>query len=88
MLFLVYAESANYCGYGEYYVVNATNHEDAEEQVKPEAESYFHEQDYDDLLDDFGADGADDMEYSNIVRVEEFNESHPDWAYKEEFNHI
>lgn len=86
--FLVYTESANYVGYGEYYVVNAISKEDAEEQVKPEAESYFYEQDYGLLLEDFGEDGVNDVEYSSIVSVEEFNPEHPDWAYKEEFTHI
>lgn len=88
MLFLVYAESANYVGYGEYFVVEAANSEDASDLVKPGAESYFYEQDYDQLLEDFGVDGANDMEYSSIVSVEEFNTEHPDWVYREEFSHI
>lgn len=88
MLFLVYAESANYGGYGEHYVVEALSEEEAHDLVEDEAESYFRDQDYDSLVEDHGEEDADNMAYSHIVSIEEFTESHKDWKYKEEFNYI
>jgi hypothetical protein len=44
-LYVVYFESANYCGYGEHCLVWATSPEDAENEATSYAEDFYYEQD-------------------------------------------
>jgi hypothetical protein len=79
MLYIVYAESANYCGYGQHFVVEANDEEDARELTLDVSEDYFREQDESQLEEEeYDLDG---MIYSNIQTVEEFNPEHDSWKY-------
>jgi hypothetical protein len=79
MLYIIYAESANYCGYGQHFVVEANSQDRAEQLAFDACEDYFREQDESQLEDDeFDLDG---MMYSNIVTVEPFDADHDSWKY-------
>jgi hypothetical protein len=79
MLYIIYAESANYCGYGQHFVVEADSETQAEELAYDTCEDYFREQDESQLEDDlFNLDG---MVYSNIMTVEPFDAAHDSWKY-------
>ena len=79
MLYIVYADSANYCGYGQHFVVEAADKEIARELTLDAAEEYFREQDEEQLEED-GYD-LDEMVYSTIETVQEFNTEHDSWKY-------
>jgi hypothetical protein len=79
MLYIVYCESANYAGYGQYFVVEAQSKAEAGFLVEPVAEDYFREQDEDQLVEE--ALDLDGMSYSTIETVEVFNELHYSWKY-------
>ena len=79
MLYIVYAESANYCGYGQHFVVEAQDEESASELTLDVAEDYFREQDEAELEEE-GYD-LDGMMYSNIKTVEAFDAEHDSWKY-------
>lgn len=44
-LYVVYFQSANYCGYGEYCLVWATDPTDAQKEATAYAEDFYYEQD-------------------------------------------
>lgn len=79
MLYIIYAESANYCGYGQHFVVEAQDEEAARELTLEAAEDYFREQD-EAQLEEEGFD-LDGMMYSNIETVEPFDAEHDSWKY-------
>ena len=79
MLYLVYCESANYCGYGQHFVVEAPDRYTAESLVEPMAEDYFYEQDGPQLEEE--EIDQEGMVYSSIMQVEEFGPEHADWKY-------
>jgi len=75
-LWIVYFESANYCGYGQHCLVWATDEDDARDQATSYAYNYYFEEDGDQVKEDAGweEDSGEDfddtgMEYANIVRV-------------------
>lgn len=76
--FLGYAESANYAGYGEWYVAKAEDIDEAHSMVSEAAEEYYYEQDNDQILseaDDFGFDPDEGFEgpYASVMRVFELS---------------
>ena len=77
MLYLIYAESANYCGYGMYFVVNADNESDAHAAAEMSVEEYFYEQDDEQCQED----GIFEGPYGSIVRIEEFGPEHEAWKH-------
>lgn len=79
MLYIVYAESANYAGYGQHFVVEADNESEAEELVLDATEDYFREQD-ESQLEEEGHD-MDGMMFATVQTVEEFNPEHDSWKY-------
>lgn len=79
MLYIVYAESANYCGYGQHFVVEAQDEEDARELTLDTAEEYFREQDESQLEEE--EHDLDGMIYSNIQTVEPFDVEHDSCKY-------
>ena len=79
MLYIIYAESANYCGYGQHFVVEADNVFQAEELAEQACDDYFREQD-EEQLEEEGYD-LDGMTYSNIMTTELFNAEHDSWKY-------
>jgi hypothetical protein len=79
MLYIIYAESASYCGYGQHFVVAAENESQAEELALDATEDYFREQD-EAQLEEEGYD-LDGIMYSNIMTVEPFDEAHDSWKY-------
>lgn len=79
MLYIIYAESANYCGYGQHFVVEADNEAQAEELAYGEIEDYFREQDESQLEEEgYGLDG---IVFGNIETTEPFDEAHDSWKY-------
>ena len=69
MLYLIYAESANYCGYGQHFVVEALHKVGAEDLAVDAIDEYFYEQDEEQLLEErYDLDG---MVYHNIISIEE-----------------
>jgi hypothetical protein len=79
MLYIVYAESANYCGYGQHFVVEADSETQAEELALDACEDYFREQDESQLEEE--EHDLDGMMYSSITTVEPFDEVHDSWKY-------
>lgn len=78
MLYIVYAESAHYAGYGQHWVVEAEDESEAEDLVQPEADDYFFDQDSEQLVDD----GLDEEGiFASIIRVEKFGPEHESWEY-------
>jgi hypothetical protein len=78
MKYIIFAESANYCGYGQHFVVlNALSEEDAHTQAEAEIEEYFYEQDSDQLEEE----GQEADTYGSVVSIEEFDETHSTWKY-------
>ena len=82
MLFIVYAESANYCGYGQHFVVEAETEAHAEDLAEEYIEEYFREQD-EAQLEEEGHD-IDGMMFGNIQTTEPFDEVHDSWKYSQE----
>jgi hypothetical protein len=80
MLYIVYAESANYCGYGQHFVVEANDEVEAQDFTEEAAEEYFCEQDRDQLEEDGWYD-LDGMIFADIKSVEEFGPGHTSWEF-------
>jgi len=78
MLYIIYAESANYAGYGQHFVVEADDETQAEELALDAIEDYFREQDESQLEEEHDLDG---MMYSNIMITEPFDAAHDFWKY-------
>jgi hypothetical protein len=78
MLYIIYAESANYCGYGQHFVVEA-NEVEAQELALDVIEDYFREQD-ESQLEEEGHD-LDGMMYSSIQTIELFDAEHDSWKF-------
>jgi hypothetical protein len=79
MLYIIYCESANYCGYGQHFVVAADSEAQAEELALDACEDYFREQD-ESQLEEEGYD-LDGMMYSSIMTTEPFDAAHDSWKY-------
>jgi len=79
MLYIIYCESANYCGYGQHFVVEADNEVEAEDLAEDYIEEYFREQD-EAQLEEEGYD-LDGMMFGNIQTTEPFDEAHDSWKY-------
>lgn len=69
--YLVYTESANYAGAGEWFITKAADIDEAEMKVSGAAEEYWMEQDQDQYLDEYGDE--DGVDYSTIQRIYEFS---------------
>ncbi len=79
-LWLVYFESANYIGCGEYCVVTADSEDAAREAAIGYAEEFYYEQDACQWEDD--NEGCENEgPWASIVYVVEFNESHELWKH-------
>ena len=79
MLYIIYAESANYCGYGQHFVVEAINEDDASAVAEQQIEEYFFDQDWDQLEEDYGPDF--EGPHGSVVSVEEFGPDHESWKF-------
>lgn len=77
-LWIVYFESANYCGYGEYCVVRADDSTNAEIIAESYAEDNYCEEDSDQWYDE---NGHDPDRWAEIKKVELFDEGHECWQY-------
>lgn len=77
MLYLVYAESYHYCGYGQHFVVEALSEEHATELCETAIDEYFYEQDGSQLEEE----GIEDGPYGNVLTVEPFDSTHESWQY-------
>lgn len=77
-LYVVYFESANYCGAGEYVLVWATDEDDALSNfdLAIYAEDFYREQDQEQYNEEAGIDEDDEqcwdegVQWANIVRAE------------------
>jgi hypothetical protein len=65
-LYVVYFESANYCGYGEHCLVWATDEDDARDKASDWADEFYREQDLYQYKEEYGNDDEDE-EYLNGV---------------------
>lgn len=68
-LFVVYFESANYCGYGEHCLVWATDEYDAREAASSYAENFYYEQDYDQWEEEIEGCDDSDVSWATITEV-------------------
>ncbi len=78
-LFILYFESANYCGYGHHAVVRAQDEQEACDKAAPFMEEYFQEQDEDQYIEENG--DADDVIWANMVSCEPLDKNHESWQY-------
>lgn len=84
-LYLVYFESANYAGYGEHILVEAESEDAAREAVDPYANEFYYAEDAQQLEEEeIDCEGF----YATIVSVEEFNESHESWEYRDTYTRL
>lgn len=82
MLWLVYFESAYYCGYGSHCVVKAESAAVAEELAQEYADTYYHEEDREQYAEENGDDAADEQSHwADVQTVEKFTEAHDSWKY-------
>jgi len=79
MLYIVYCESANYCGYGQHFVVEADNEVEAEDSVAEASEEYFCEQDRDQLEEE--EHDLEGMTFATTISVEPFGPEHKSWEF-------
>jgi hypothetical protein len=84
MFWLIYAESANYCGYGQHFVVEAETDEIAEYIAEASMNAYFYERDVDELVED-DIDADENCLYT-ICSTEQFDETHEHWGWYNEPN--
>lgn len=61
-LYVVYFESANYCGYGEHCLVWAEDEVDAIDQATEYAEEHYRVEDYDQFVEEHGEEAADECD--------------------------
>jgi len=78
MLWIIYAESALYCGYGQHFVVEALNKSSAEFLADADMQEYFYEQDYDQAVEE--GQKAEAGTYS-IMSCEPFGPDHESWEF-------
>lgn len=81
MLFLIYAASSVYDGYGQHFVVRADDEDQAEDLAFISIEDYFYEVDKDYYAEDIGEGECEDPPYSCIIHINEFTPEHPQWQY-------
>jgi hypothetical protein len=79
MLYIVYAKSANYAGYGQHFVVAAENYTQAEDLAQDYIEEFYREQDEYQLVEE-GHD-LDGMVFGSIETTEPFNQGHDLYKY-------
>ena len=78
MLYLIYAESANYAGYGQHFVVEAADEDEARSAAEDAINEYFYEQDGEQLEEeDVDCEGF----YGSICSCEEFGPGHKTWEF-------
>jgi hypothetical protein len=78
-LFILYFESANYCGYGHHAVVRALDEQEAWDKAVPFMEEYFQEQDQDQYIEENGDDEG--VVWSNMISCEPLDKNHEDWKF-------
>jgi hypothetical protein len=83
-MWIIYFESANYCGYGEYCIVNAETEDEARNIAEPYAESHYYDEDSDQYYQDYEGEEAEC--WASIMRVEEFGPEHDCWEYYQDPN--
>lgn len=69
-LYVVYFESANYCGYGEHVLVWATDVEDARDAAEGYASDFYCDQDQDQYIEEHGDEDLDGVAWASIRSVE------------------
>lgn len=82
-LYVVYFESANYCGAGEYVLVWATDEDDAmsNDALIEYAEDYYRDQDYEQYMEENDGEEPDGVGWANIQSAELLSESeHEEYA--------
>ncbi len=88
MLYIIYAESLNYCGYGQHFVVEAESSEEAEFKATGVIEEFFYDQDSEQLEEDGNEEGP----YSDIQSCEELTPVNEHWKWfsdpKQKVNYI
>lgn len=67
-LYVVYFESANYCGYGEHCLVWAVNEDDARDAASDYADNFYYEQDCAQYEEENDGD-SDGVSWASIMEV-------------------
>lgn len=81
-LWIVYFESANYCGYGAHCLVRAETEDQARTLAEGYAEDFYYDQDQDQYYEehpenmDVGPDS-----WADIKTVEVLDENHESWIF-------
>jgi hypothetical protein len=78
-LWIIYFESANYCGYGQHCLVLAESEDGARDLAIPYAEDYYQEEDYDQYVEEYGE--PEWVTWSNVISCEEFTPEHESWQF-------
>ena len=78
-LYILYFESANYCGYGHHAIVRAVDEEEAQDKASSFMEEYFQEQDEDQYIEENG--DADDVIWANMVSCQLLDKNYEYWQY-------
>lgn len=78
-IYILYFESANYCGYGHHAIVRADDHEAAAAKAWPYMDEYFREQDQDQYIEENGED--DGVMWAHLVSNEVLDKNHEYWQY-------
>jgi len=79
MLWIIYAESANYAGYGQHFVVEASTDDMAVAVAEHVMNEYFYEQDCDELIED-GID-PDENSLFMVCSVDVLDETNEHWGW-------
>lgn len=83
--YVVYFESANYCGAGEYCIVQAETVEEATVLASAYAEEYYYEEDELQYVEDNGESDLVGVTWSTIISVELLENSNVlDFVYMED----
>ena len=72
-LYVIYFESANYCGGGEHCVVWASSAEEAEDKAASYMNDFYYEEDYDQFAED--TDGEEADVWHTVISVELLSDS-------------
>lgn len=77
--FILYYESANYCGYGHHAIVLASHEGEAEDLSEGPMEDYFREQDEDQYRDENGYD--EEPIWASLKYCKELTKDDETWGF-------
>ena len=81
MLYIIYYESANYCGYGEHVVVHANSEDEAKDKAFYHMEEFYREQDEEQYLEEHEDDPDFEGPWSTVITCDLFGPGHEQWEF-------